>query len=226
MYSAFGETFLSEYLSKGFGSMSKREIELLVLRSILESKSEERIDRILLDVDEAELSKELRIRTTRVHSMITDLRYRHRPTDDTLRNLLKASLVLGEYNQQSGMVRVQIDNELLREYAKMVAKQYGIIDRGLDRTIIEMKSETFVAVSLNIMSNKFNVEVFEKIPKSVLNGNESSEWLVSKIVKYVATNAASQTVRTGVNEIFSMLSDNGVIEQVHSLAMTAINHAV
>ena len=57
VFAAFGEAFLSEYLSKGFGTMSKREIELLVLQAMLESKSTEKIDRILLDVDEVALSR-------------------------------------------------------------------------------------------------------------------------------------------------------------------------
>ncbi|MEN9281084.1 MAG: hypothetical protein RL594_19 [Bacteroidota bacterium] len=226
VFAVFGKAFLSEYLSKGFGTISKREIELLVLRSMLESKSNDKIDSILLDVDEAALSKELRIRTTRVHSMITDLRYRHRPTDDTLRKLLKTELARGEFDEKSGLVRVQIDDELLREYAKTVAKQHGIVDRGLDRTIIEMHSETFVAVSLDIMSDQFHDEVFRKIPRKALKGDKSSNWLVSKIVNYVAANAANQIVRTGVNEIIGMLKDGGVFDQVISLAKNAIEFAL
>jgi hypothetical protein len=225
VFAAFGEAFLSEYLSKGFGTMSKREIELLVLRTMLESKSTEEIDRILLDVDEAALSKELRIRTTRVHNMITDLRYRYRPTDETLRTILKANLSCGEHDDKTGLIRVQIANELVREYAKAVATNHGIVDRRLDGSIIEMNPSTFIALSLEIMSEQFNAQVFRKIPKKVLKEKTAPQQVVSEIVKFVTKNATEQAVRASMIEIFHSLKDGIEFTQLLTLAKSVLGQA-
>lgn len=209
---AFGELFLDGYLSKGFGTLSKREIELFVLQSLLQSRSEGPLDVTLAGIDEVELSRELRIRTSRVRSMLVDLRYRYMPSEETLHARLRTAISSGEYDDHNAVIRLQIADVLVREHAKQLAMRHGIVDKALDGSIIQMQPHTFVALGIELLADQFEVQVFKRIPKEKLRGEKSVQVVAEGIVRHVASNAGTVAVQEVVKNLYSSILNQGSLD--------------
>jgi hypothetical protein len=219
---SFGELFLDGYLSKGFGTLNKREVDLLVLQSMLQSRYQGPFDTVLAEIDEVELSRELKVRTSRVRSMLTDLQYRHMPSEETLNERLKAAISSGEYDQHSNVIRLQIPNILVREHAKRLARGHGIVDKALDSSIIQMQPRTFVALGLELLSEEFEKQVFQSIPKAKLRGAETSSGVIERILTYVGKNATSAVVGESLKKLFAYIQSPDSLDFLQQLAENSL----
>ncbi|MFN7305073.1 MAG: hypothetical protein ACK5TQ_00650, partial [Acetobacteraceae bacterium] len=114
----FAEVFLKNYLVGGFGSLPKRETDLLVLRSYLEATMDAPITAAIAKADPYQLGRELNIRAARIRTMLDDLRYRYPPSEEDLRSQLSAALRKGEIVSGKNSLRIQIDDMLLRDYVR------------------------------------------------------------------------------------------------------------
>ncbi|WP_146217137.1 hypothetical protein [Falsiroseomonas bella] len=148
----FADIFLDVYLSGGLGSLSKREIDLLVLRALIEASTTDAAQAALANADPFYLGRECRVRATRMRSMLDELRYRNPPTDEDLRTQLRDQLTRGERIADGTTVRIQIEDGLLRDYArKVVRDDFGVVDSSFDRAIIALSPAKFLALVLAVL---------------------------------------------------------------------------
>jgi hypothetical protein len=184
----FAEVFLKNYLVGGFGSLSKREIDLLVFRAYLEAKMGAPVQSVITKADPYQLGRDLNIRASRIRTMLDDLRYRYPPSEDELRSQLSEALKNGEIIPDKNTLRIQIDDLLLRDYIrKTVRDHFGLVDTSFDRTIISLTPEKFLTLAIASQDKTSQAELEKRLKaikiKSELGAPREGRvlWLIKKV---------------------------------------------
>lgn len=187
-FQKFAQVFLTNYLVGGLGSLSKREIDLLVLRAYLEAKMGAPIQVVITKADPYQLGRDLNIRASRIRTMLDDLRYRYPPSEDELRSQLSEALKNGEIIPDKNTLRIQIDDLLLRDYVrKIVRDRFGLVDTSFDRTIISLTPEKFLALAIASQDEATQTKLEQRLNaiklKSELGAPKEGRvlWLIKKV---------------------------------------------
>jgi hypothetical protein len=187
-HAQFAKVFLKNYLVGGFGSLSKRETDLLVLRSYLEATMDAPITGAIAKADPYQIGRELNIRASRIRTMLDDLRYRYPPSEDDLRSQLLEALKNGEIIPDKNTLKIQIDDLLLRDYVrKTVRDRFGLVDTSFDRTIISLTPEKFLTLAIASQDEASQAELEKKLKaiklKSELGAPKEGRvlWLIKKV---------------------------------------------
>ena len=145
---AFAEEFLDKYTAVGFGALSKREVDLLLIHLLqkhlhgFRSKS---------DFDAA-----LSLRTTKrkIRGLRDEVSFRETNGEELLnahlRNELRRAEVLPS---DHGMVKIQLDDAVLRGYAeKIVRTEFGIVDSSFNSAILQLSGEKYLLLCLTVLT--------------------------------------------------------------------------
>ena len=209
----FADIFLEAYLNGGLGSLPKREIDLLVLRALIEASTTEPQYVALAKADAYDLGREYRVRVTRMRYMLDELRYRHPPAEAELKSQLREQLIKGELLPDGAHVRIQIDDGLLRDYArKLVRDTFGIVDMSFDRTVVSLSTAKFLGLVLQVVGEEarstFEKQLKAKKPRGVDVPSEGRvEWLLKKIAEGGAGEVGRQIVEAGQGWLSSNAPD-------------------
>ena len=202
-FQKFAQVFLPNYLVGGLGSLSKREIDLLVLRAYLEAKMGLPIQVAITKADPYQLGRDLNIRASRIRTMLDDLRYRYPPSEDELRSQLSEALRKGEIGPGKNSLRIQIDDMLLRDYVrKFVRDIFGIVDTSFDRTIISLTPENFLALAVWTQDSATKETIEKKLQAIKLKSDieapkeERVHWFIKKIGEGAATQLGKEFIVT------------------------------
>jgi hypothetical protein len=200
-FQKFAQVFLPNYLVGGLGSLSKRELDLLVLRAYLEAKMGLPIQAAITKADPYQLGRDLNIRASRIRTMLDDLRYRYPPLEDELRSQLSEALRKGEIGPGKNSLRIQIDDMLLRDYVrKFVRDIFGIVDTSFDRTIISLTPENFLALAVWTQDPDTKKKIEEKLqeielkPDTEAPKEERVHWFIKKIGEGAATQLGKEII--------------------------------
>lgn len=155
---AFLERFLEVYFRNGFGSLPKREIDLMLLELAIAHAPSWRETL----PPTYELARNLRISPRRLRSMLDQVAYRDESKgDDWCRERLIEALRSAEKIRDGAMVQLQIDDGLVRDYAiAKVRRGFGVVDSSFNSAVIKLSGEKFAALTL---------ELFEKEQAAVLS---------------------------------------------------------
>jgi hypothetical protein len=210
----FAEVFLKNYLVGGFGSLSKRETDLLVLRSYLEATMDAPITAVITKADPYQLGRDLNIRASRIRTMLDDLRYRYPPSEDELRSQLTDALNNAEIILDKNTLRIQIDDLLLRDYVrKIVRDRFGLVDTSFDRTIISLTPEKFLALAIASQDEASQAELERRLRAIKLKSELGApkEGRVRWLIKKVGEGAANEVGKKILEEAPSWITTKGEV---------------
>lgn len=150
----FAVEFLERYTSVGFGALPKREVDLMIvdlLHRHLEGFS-----------DKPDFEAALMLRTTkrRLRGLRDDVSYRSIQSEDLLKAELREELKRAEVvGDDHGMVRVQIDDAVLRNYAEaLVRSEFGLVDTSFNSAILRLSGEKFLLLAYRVLSEAERAE--------------------------------------------------------------------
>ena len=152
----FTEEFLEAYLKDGFAAMTKREIDLLVLRLLVDHKDGWSWEN---PPNAFEMAQVLKAKRTRLRSMMDELSFRMFADGDHARMRLRKIIEdrirqEGDDIFEEGRVRIQIEDGFLREYAKdLIQKNYGIVDSSFNSSLIVLSGDKFLALVFEVISD-------------------------------------------------------------------------
>jgi hypothetical protein len=198
----FTEIFLDAYLAGGLGSLPKREIDLLVLRALIEAGTTESPHTALAKADAFLLGREYRVRESRIRTMLDELRYRHPPSEAELKAQLR-ELLMATPPPDGGAVKIQIEDGLLRDYArKLVRNTFDIADTSFDRTVVALQPRTFLGLVLEVVGEKERAEFEEKLKTKTPRGvkpppKDRVGWLLKQIPEGAAGEIGRQLLVAG-----------------------------
>lgn len=215
---SFGSDFLKAYLEDGFSSMPKKEIDLLVLRLLVEHTD----GWTWTDPPSAfTLAQKLRVKRGRIRSMLDELSFRNSMNEELTRTRLCTLIQRGERDSDGKKVRIQIEDGYLREYAKsLVQAEYGIVDTSFDRSIISLSADKFVVLVASVVDEKTKEKIEEEIIEQCHNLSRTEEKsLVRRFVEGAASGAGEEAgsllVKLGFAAVTGGLSEiPGLIKAV------------
>lgn len=199
----FAKEFLKAYLENGFSTMTKREIDLLVLRLLVKHRGGWSWD----DPPSAfDLSRELRVKRSRIRSMMDELSFRHQAEEqwakERIRKIIQ-SWIADQRDElfEDGKIRLQIEDGFLREYAKsLVEKDYGIVDSSFDRSIVVLSGDKFLALVLKMMPADAYGAIESELEKHKEQlGKVDRKGLVRAFVEQVVKGAGQEVGKQAVN---------------------------
>jgi hypothetical protein len=220
----FTDQFLKAYLENGFTTMTKREIDLLVLRLIVDCRSSWNWD---TPPTAFEMSRDLRAKRSRIRSLMDELSFRMLADEDGAKARLKTLIVKqceneGDALTKNGSIRLQIEDGFLREYAKsLVQTDFGIVDTSFDRSIITLTVAKFLSLVANLFSDKQRATLESELKKAEkkLKAKESKTlWrcFLESVAQGAGKEIGSKVIRLGLAALTGGVSE--VVTLVDALA--------
>lgn len=215
--SAFLHKFLDRYCAAGFGTLSKREIDLLVLGLLIENGG-------LVDVDNAQsLSRQLRLPLAKVKALIYELNLRDERKDENwviseLRQRLRYGKASVSGKEESARIEVGIDNQLLRVEVEALLKRYGHYpDYSFNREILRLTPEAYSALTKAVLPEaeyKDLVAVLKKAAKGPAQEKNPDNLLRLAIRKFIAHSVS--TLGDGVGDMTVEAFRTGIMRLIES----------
>ena len=203
---ALGRAFLETYLEDGFASLPKKEIDLLVLRLLLEHtdgwsrKS---------PPSAFAMAQALRTKSGRLRTALDELAFRDPPSDEEIREKLRNILKQGELDIENNKVHIRIEDSFLRECARdIVHRDYGITDQSFSRAIIVLSGPKFLVLVASVMTaderDKFEQELL--IKTGVKSKTGLLEDFLKEFVKSAGKEAGKKVIQCGAAVLTAGLS--------------------
>lgn len=219
----FSEEFLKAYLENGFTAMTKREIDLLVLRLIVDCRSSWNWD---TPPTAFEMSRDLRAKRSRIRSLMDELSFRMLADEDGAKARLKALIIKqceneGDALTDNGSIRLQIEDGFLREFAKsLVQTDFGIVDSSFDRSIITLTGAKFLSLVANLFDDKQQATLdseLKKAEKKLKAKGSKTLWrcFLESVVQGAGKEIGSKAIRLGLAALTGGASE--VVTLVDSL---------
>lgn len=205
----FTEEFLKAYLQDGFTAMTKREIDLLILRLLVDHKDGWSWEN---PPNAFEMAQALKAKRTRLRSMMDELSFRMFTDDDEARKRLRKIIEdrireEGDDIFEDSRVRIQIEDGFLREYAKdLVQKDYGIVDSSFNSSIIVLSGDKFLALVFEVISDAARDRIAQELEehRQSLHARENQNlfrMFIEQAVKGAGGEAGKQAVQLGITAL-------------------------
>lgn len=154
--------FIEEYLKKGFGSMNKNDIEVLVFHLLLqEEKKEQRIG--LKGMTDFAISVALQIPESKVKRLRYEAELKY-PNDDKKKALLDL-LSTAQYKKENGKIIFVVTNKMLRLYiADLLFQGNNFFDTSFNSNIVSLYIEDFI-ILLKKVYNENDIDQIVKYAK-------------------------------------------------------------
>jgi hypothetical protein len=190
----FSRRFLDRYCAAGFGTLPKREIDLLVFRLLIDYGG-------LVSVDDAQsLSRQLRLPLTKIKSFLYELHLRDDGKDEAwviaeLSQRLRHSKPTMSGTVESARVEVGIDNQLLRIEVEALLKRDGHYpDYSFNREILRMTPKAYAVLIKAVLPDsecKDLLVLLKKAAKGTVEEKNADNWLAIAARKFIAHSAAT-----------------------------------
>lgn len=210
---AFGRDFLDAYLRSGFGSLPKREIDLLVLQLLLQHHK----DWLIQNPPSAfELSHFLRVKQSRIRLLLDELAFKSNIDETVVKQRLKDIILSHESHVDGDRVKIQIEDGYLREYAKnIIRSQYGLVDTSFDRSIVTVSADKFLILATHVADAEAVRVMSLAMTRSMASTKERREGVVRLFVDAMVSSAGQQVGKKAVDLGFAVLS--GGISEIPAL---------
>ncbi len=175
----FSEFFLDEYLKNGLGSLSKRDIDLLILKLVLDfqlKKSEQELDVFAL-------SHKLKISITKLRNLIKEVQIRYGQLDESV--VKKRIIYIFEKNRwrtEGNFILLSIVDPLLRDYfLELIHNENSFADYSFNPEIIKIDKQVFSKIIIKLSGKDIN-EIKELIPENLFEQIEITEINQTEII--------------------------------------------
>jgi hypothetical protein len=197
----FLKEFLELYLSRGFGNMTKREVDVLIFHLLKKYGS-------LNEKSNHLMAMQLRTTPLKIKSLNYESVLRFPPSEENVftEEYFKGQLIeyfkkpVFKFRKEDNWIYIQIDNPFLLEAFKAIAlNNKEIIDSSFNSEIVKISFEGFILVLRELIEDKKIVEI-DKLLKT-----KYKEKLLTfpKITKMVMT----EIVKKGISEAPKKISE-------------------
>jgi len=141
----FSETFLEKFLQNGFGTLPKREIEILIFHLLYKNSS------FFHDKSNYEMANLLKISESRIKSLKAEanLKYQRVEFKDALREIAEDLFVKKtiHYESYDDIIQFYLEDPALMREFEFAVKQLGYsTDTSFNREIVKVKNVVFLDI--------------------------------------------------------------------------------
>lgn len=200
----FGNDFVERYLSHGFGSMTKSEIDILVFHLISEAEE-------IKDESNYKVANKLQITESKVKSLRLNSSLKYKPANHraVLGNIV--TRIIDEMQKpefESGQVTITLENPVdQREFEHAVKLAHRNIEYGINRELLKVKP---IALFEIVMANLENAEqeITNIIQVHISDNDKQAEILSSALTLRQKINKLGEEV-TGKSGLIGLLASAG-----------------
>ncbi len=153
---------LEVYCYPSFGSISKKEFEIVLFGELYRKG--------ILGKDIHEISRRLRISTSRVKRLLLEYGLRYKDQEDLRRQLREALINIIVDKPENDWVLLYIEDPYLHEYIQEILKEEGFVaDMSLNRSLLKIKDEALAVLLVKVLSRNEIENVRQILEKKGIN---------------------------------------------------------
>ncbi len=203
----FKKDFLSSYLHGGMGSLSKRDIDALVMHLLDEQGLDDGLP--LKNLSNQQLSVKLRVSTARIKSLRYEATLKHVSNNEKVAKwrFLEA-IAKSKFDSDKNKIAFIIEDAFTKNWLQGILKDNGLVfDNSFNTEVVKVDSDGLVSV-LEVLYDKESVKSLKKNIDSVKAMKEKLSFAeVKKEFIKGAANALGETATSAVTKgLLSMIS--------------------
>ena len=202
----FSEKFIEKYLEYGFGSTTKREIDIFVLYLLINDGQFSNKDN---ELDYHEMSLKLKLTETKVRNLVYEVILKYSKEINFKNELVK----LIESNRfdiiSVDTIRFSIHNPLVKQtFEYEVRKLNGVSDGSFSKNIVSINKDIFKKILLNLYSESDKVaHIIKDLPDDIRNSiNGNNKDLVDVFVEELVLNFAKTSGDESAKLLFGVIN--------------------
>lgn len=160
---SFTEEFLSRFLAYGFGTLPKREIEILIFHILYHQTD------LFSNQSNYEIANTLKISESRIKSFKSEssLKYQQIDHKDALKEIAKLFFESdkSKIDLEGDMIQFALEDPVLKREFEHAVKELGyIVNYNFNREIVKIKAKVFLEIFINNFDQ--SEEKFKEVIKS------------------------------------------------------------
>ena len=191
--------FLYEYSSPAFGSLTKRDIDILIFMKL------QKLGVISSDPSKFELVKELKITSMKAKNLIYESNLRTMELGD-MRESLKEVITNPTFLKTGDKIAIQIENPLIIDVLKSELKELGYITEGsFSPDIVKLTKEAYIALFESFIPYATREKVKLTLIELGIEESVNFKKVLGSVLKKIAVKAIGEMGEPLVGEMGSFL---------------------
>ena len=191
---------VSSYLQPSYGSMSKRDFEILLFMKLQELQAIEK------DPDLYQLIKDLKISRTRVRNLLYEAKMRTSKDADLDRELIKL-LEKPVFLKDGDKVAIEIQNPLLTDHFRYKLKELNYItDGSFSAELVKLTYSAYIELVVTLMPDEVKQETENMLVESDIMPDKSFKGIFTEFVKKIGAKIANDAGEQAAKEALEYIS--------------------
>lgn len=178
-YENFGKTFLEKYLANGFGTLPKREIDVLVFHLISEAAE-------IKGKSNYEVANKLKVTESKIKSLKLEASLKHNQPKhkDIIKEIVtQLTNEIKKLEFADGYVTLSLEDPVYKREFEYAIKNVGYyVEYGFNNEILKIKPLQLLEVILNNIEN--GEQEFIKLVKAHIKEAEKQNEIISKALSF------------------------------------------
>lgn len=203
----FLKDLLEVFVERGLGTLPGRETTITLVELLLKYHPVWKENA----PEDYELARLLRTSPRKIRNIRDDLAYRDpKSSDEWCKKELAQILSDAERVQDGSYVTFEIDNGLVRDYArKLVRQNFGVFEAGMNSSVVKISGKTFAALAISVLPEDERDKLLAAIPdeeKSEVQSSQKQKTPIRLFIDSFAMKAGEQAGKKSVDLAFGVLT--------------------
>ena len=203
-------SLINEYLERGFGTMTKREFEVMILHDLLQNE--------LKGKSNYEISRKLGITEAKVKGLVYEVSLKYDKDEETWKQRFMQAIQKVNLFEKKDHVVFSIEDKATRSYLDALLKSKGrFSDKSFNSEIVIMRTIDFVDLLDSLFSPSEKNRIMEEAIIKI-DGNEGS---ADKGFKDHMLDVINLTIETGKEKVAD-LTVEGIVKLISKVAIVFV----
>lgn len=203
-------SLINEYLERGFGTMTKREFEVMILHDLLQNE--------LKGKSNYEISRKLGITEAKVKGLVYEVSLKYDKDEETWKQRFMQAIQKVNLFEKKDHVVFSIEDKATRSYLDALLKSKGrFSDKSFNSEIVIMRTIDFV----DLLDSLFSPSEKNRIMKEAIIKIDGNEGSADKGFKDHMLDVINLTIEKGKEKVAD-LTVEGIVKLISKVAIVFV----
>lgn len=203
-------SLINEYLDRGFGTMTKREFEVMILHDLLQNE--------LKGKSNYEISRKLGITEAKVKGLVYEVSLKYDKDEETWKQRFMQAIQKVNLFEKKDHVVFSIEDKATRSYLDAQLKSKGrFSDKSFNSEIVIMRTIDFV----DLLDSLFSPSEKNRIMEEAIINIDGNEGPVNKDFKDHMLDVINLTIDKGKEKVAD-LTVEGIVKLISKVAIVFV----
>lgn len=203
-------SLINEYLERGFGTMTKREFEVMILHDLLQNE--------LKGKSNYEISRKLGITEAKVKGLVYEVSLKYDKDEETWKQRFMQAIQKVNLFEKKDHVVFSIEDKATRSYLDALLKSKGrFSDKSFNSEIVIMRTIDFV----DLLDSLFSPSEKNSIMKEAIIKIDGNEGSADKGFKDHMLDVINLTIEKGKEKVAD-LTVEGIVKLISKVAIVFV----